>query len=360
MRARQRNYLGKIERSAKSLLGLVNDILDFSKIEADKIELERVEFQLGEVLDDLSNLVALPAEAKGLDLVFEVQPGMPRGLVGDPLRLGQVLVNLVGNAVKFTDRGRVTLAIERVGAAPDTLALRFTVSDSGIGMTPQHLARLFQPFEQADASTSRQHGGTGLGLVISQRLVETMGGTLAVTSVPGHGSRFAFDIAFGVLPPAPPEAAEPTDARQAAAPRRTRLHGARVLLVDDNEINRELALEILGDAGMLVTQAVHGVQALELLHARPFDIVLMDCQMPVMDGYEATVAIRREARWAALPVIAMTANVMSGDRERALASGMNDHIAKPIDIDAMFATLSRWLPAEPISATPPLPPPPPA
>jgi PAS domain S-box-containing protein len=485
--SQQSGYVRKIHAAAESLLGIINDILDFSKIEAGKLDIEAIPFSLADVMAGLGNLVGMSAEEKGLELVFVQSPGLPAEVVGDPSRLSQVLLNLGYNAVKFTERGEVVIAVDLVECTAQSAVLRFEVRDTGIGMTPDEQHRLFQPFTQADSSTSRRYGGTGLGLSISQRLVGMMGGEIGVDSRPGEGSRFHFQLSFG-LPPegtgdaapamveglrgarvlvaddnacarealvgmsvalglqaeaavdardalrraalgdasgspfdlilldwnmadlddadclrrlvAPGAAGQPARAvamvtergREAAqrrlaehglpagallvkpvtpsslleacrrvlglraqrpAPANAReeaflahqagLRGARVLLVEDNAINREIALTVLRRAGIEVSVAGDGREALAALERERFDGVLMDCQMPVMDGYAATRALRAEPRWRELPVIAMTANALVGDREKVLAAGMNDHVAKPIKVEEMFATLARWI-----------------
>ena len=495
--ARQRNYVDKVHRAAESLLGIINDILDFSKIEAGRLEMEDIPFKLGDVLDQLATLVGMRAEEKGLELLFALPPALPTALVGDPSRLGQVLLNLSNNAVKFTERGEVTVAVAESAREGQRVTLRFEVRDTGIGLTPEACARLFQPFAQADASTSRRYGGTGLGLAICRHLVECMGGEIGVDSEPGRGSCFHFSVSFGLQPEATsapqytelhgmrvlviddhPSAREllrslatafglqvqtaadgaaalqlvaQADAqdrpfklllldwhmpgldgigclerlrhaggrhapptvlmvtafsrdeaeRQLAArglrvagllpkpvtpsglldacanalgrprpgpsrneqrqevlqARRRGPRGARILLVEDNPINQELARDLLNRAGIVVSIAGDGQEALAILGRERFDAVLMDCQMPVMDGYEATRALRRRPDLKDLPVIAMTANAMAGDRQKVLEAGMNDHVAKPIRIDDLFATLARWvhpaLPAPAPQAPPP-------
>jgi PAS domain S-box-containing protein len=484
--SRQQNYVQKIHASAELLLGIINDILDFSKIEAGKVDIEHVSFNLAEVLDSLAGVVGMKADEKGLELLYLEPPDLPLALAGDPLRLSQVLLNLANNAVKFTDQGEVSLALQIVERGDDWIALRFEVRDTGIGIDPAQRERLFQPFEQADPSTSRRYGGTGLGLAISRQLVRLMGGQLEMQSTPGRGSRFFFTLRFSLQQPhvrdvplrhegllgsralvvddnaparevlvamarslglRPDEAADGTEAlrkigaaeadaepydlvlldwkmpgmdgiscarqiRNMARPgaraptvlmltafsrdealrrieaqdvqitalltkpvtpsslfdacckalglaslasvqaerrsgarmdHRSMLKGARILLVEDNEINREVALELLGAQGATIVTAADGREALQVLERERFDAVLMDCQMPVMDGFAATRALRERPALRDLPVIAMTANAMVGDRERTLAAGMNDHITKPIDIDEMFATLARWL-----------------
>jgi len=489
---KQRGYIEKVHRSASSLLGVINDILDFSKIEAGKLDMESVDFRLEDVFDNLANLVGLRAQEKDLELLFDIQPGVPMGLKGDPLRLGQVLLNLANNAVKFTDGGEVVVGVSADDVTAERATLRFFVRDTGIGLNEEQRARLFQSFSQADASTTRRYGGTGLGLAISRRLVGLMHGEIGVDSEPGAGSTFWFTAGFerrdaepradasasvddlrgmrvlavddnatareilrsmldtfqhrtevarsGAEALAAIEAAdragEPFDVvlmdwkmpgmdgvetvrslraleglhaaprvlmvtafgkeelmeqardvaldgvlikpvspsmlndgimeafgRQATATGRgaarraaesavqRKLAGARVLLVEDNDTNQEIALELLGQAGILAEVADNGREALELLEEGTFDGVLMDMQMPVMDGVTATREIRRQPRFRDLPVIAMTANAMAGDRERCLEAGMNDHIAKPINVQEMFATMAKWItPAEPLDA----------
>ena len=484
----QRSYIERVHRSGENLLGIVNDILDFSKIEAGKMTLESVDFQLEEVMEHLSNLVGLKAEDKGLELLFDLANDVPTSLIGDPLRLGQVLVNLGNNAVKFTDSGEIVLRIERSMAQSlpqDQIELHVSVHDSGIGMSPEHCKRLFESFGQADASTTRKYGGTGLGLVISKSLVEQMQGRIWVESELGKGSTFHFTARLGVQKeavrpmPVSPEAwlgkrvliaddngaareiltnmmrqlglqtdeardgaqalayiqqaidaglrydlvlidwKMPTldgveavrrlqqlsghdtpsvimvtaycrdEAMSAAKTRGVRLgpvltkpvmlqamagalaqvlkldgavedeaanyrseaeamtaelSGLRLLLVEDNEMNQELAKELLGQAGIEVVLAENGQIALDILSVdAAFDGILMDCQMPVMDGYTASRLIRGDARYEGLPIVAMTANAMVGDRERVLEAGMSDYISKPVNVQAMFATIGRWM-----------------
>jgi PAS domain S-box-containing protein len=485
LNSRQYNYVSKVHRSARMLLGIINDILDFSRIEAGKLNVDRVEFDLDEVMDNLATTTALQAQDKGVELIFVEAPQLPTHLMGDPLRLGQVLVNLTNNAVKFTEKGQIVVRIEVMDEDAMGVRLRFGVRDTGPGISSEQRQRLFQPFSQADASTSRRYGGSGLGLAICDHLVRLMGGRVEVDSAPGRGSHFHFTACFGLQPgeavsrvaaaPDPlsgarvlvvddnatarqaivdmarglgmtveavaggeealraveraagahpfdlvlldekmpgmngvecarrlssgsyPRApltvlmvpaftceealqrsvdqgaavrtviAKPVtsskltdacstalgiagrkDARGASrGPRRReragRLDGVRVLLVEDNAINRELAVALLTRVGVEVTVAGDGRQALDLLEAQRFDGILMDCQMPVLDGYETTRLLRQQPRLRDLPVIAMTADALVGDRQRALEAGMNDHIAKPIDIEQMLATLARWV-----------------
>jgi len=341
---RQHRYIETVHRSAESLLAIINDILDFSKVEAGKLDMERIDFDLSHVIDHVASLIGMQAEDKGLKLLFHPSPTVPTHLVGDPTRLGQILLNLGGNAVKFTERGEIVVGIDLAERDETSALLRFEVRDSGIGMTIEQQRQLFQPFTQADASTSRRYGGTGLGLAICRRLVALMDGDIHVDSEPGVGSRFSFTARLGLQPARAGDVETGhrslPDALQS---QQARLRGARILLVEDNPINQELARDLLSRVGIVVTIAEDGQQAIDILGTQSFDGVLMDCQMPVLDGYEATAILRREPTLRGLPIIAMTANAMVGDRDKALAAGMDDHIGKPIKVAEMFATLSRWI-----------------
>jgi signal transduction histidine kinase/CheY-like chemotaxis protein len=510
---KQEDYLEKIQSGAHALLRIINDILDFSKIEAGKLDIENIEFNLEDVLENMANLVPAKARAKNLEFLFATDPDIPLTLVGDPLRLGQILLNLTNNAVKFTEQGEIVVSAELVSKTPDKATLRFFVRDTGIGMTAEQAARLFQPFTQADTSTTRKYGGTGLGLTICKRLVEMMDGDIRVESEPGKGSTFIFTAVFGLASQEiekrsqlvsdlrgmrvlvvddnltsqnifkeilesfsfevdiadsgrnaveaitkAPGGSKPFDlvimdwkmpgmdgleasrrikkripaermpriimatayGRQevmqqakaagldgflikpvnpsvmlntimevfgkelergpriqiGAPPTADAMHkikGARILLVEDNEINQQVALEILSSAGLQVTLAGNGREAVEAVRQQDFAVVLMDIQMPVMDGYEATKRIRMwekeikahsskltaneledssqdsdlSPQSSVLPIIAMTAHAMSGDREKSLTVGMDDHITKPIDTHELFTTLAKWIrPAE--------------
>lgn len=490
----QRNYINKVKLSADSLLGLINDILDFSKIEAGKLDIENIDFHLEAVLDNVSNLVGLKASERGLELLIHIDRNVPTTLIGDPLRLGQILINLSNNAVKFTEKGEVKIAISLLEQQGDQLTLQFAVSDSGIGMTQDQANKLFNKFTQADTSTTRKYGGTGLGLAISKELCQLMGGNISVATEQGKGSTFTFTTQMRLSQTlesttlAVPNSLnnlkvlvvddnasarlivsdileslqlhcqtassveealhQLNNAKQQASPFDlvisdwqmpgqdgvdlvARLHdhwnptevpkvimltaydreqltealakrnltvpnildkpitasslfdaivplygientqlsrsdieeqtqlansehlaGANILLVEDNEINQELARELLEGQHINVTIAENGQQAIELYQQHRFDGILMDCQMPVMDGYEATNYLRDTLNDSAMPIIAMTANVMEQDKEKALACGMNDIIAKPIDVAAMFNTLAKWItPQHPFSAT---------
>ncbi len=341
---RLRDYLRKIDGATKSLLQIVNDILDFSKVEAGKLSLEFMAFDLFDVLDNLNDLVSLPAVEKGLDLLFAVEPGVLSQLVGDPLRLGQVLLNLTGNAIKFTDAGQIIVRVSSADVGSDFVRLRFDVEDTGIGLSPDQLTGLFESFSQADSSTTRLYGGSGLGLAISQRLVELMDGEIIVESDQGQGSRFTFTARFGLAPAAERAASAPGGSEPTTPAVARLLEGRRVLLVEDNAINQEVARELLQRAGVGVDLAVNGRQAVRLAARADFDAVLMDVQMPGMDGLEATRRIRAlDSPRATVPIIAMTANALAEDRQRCLDAGMNDHLGKPVDADLLTRALLRWL-----------------
>ncbi|OGB30201.1 MAG: hypothetical protein A3F78_04715 [Burkholderiales bacterium RIFCSPLOWO2_12_FULL_61_40] len=486
LQPKQRNYIEKVDSAARNLLGIINDILDFSKIEADKMRFEVAEFHLEDVMENLADLSVIKAQDKGLELLFDVAPEVPTALVGDPLRLGQVLINLVGNAIKFTDRGEITVGIRTVDfdaeRHPGQIRLRFDISDTGVGLSEEQRTKLFSAFTQADASTTRKYGGTGLGLTICKRLVELMDGDISAQSQVGVGSTFTFTAQFGLqaeqrvrttldadvtglrilvvddnarareimmailasqkfaatavpsgleaitaleeaqdagqpyglvlmdwmmpgldglatvqriradprlggvpafvmvtahsrdelmeqagatridgllLKPVGPSAlldsilcalgkevvtrGRKQQRQEASHEAEQRVRGAYVLLVEDNEVNQELALEILQGAGIRVDVANNGAEAVGQVNRNHYDGVLMDCQMPVMDGFEATRQIRADGRFHDLPILAMTANAMSGDRELCLEAGMNDHIGKPIDVNQLFTSLARWI-----------------
>jgi len=486
--AKQHDYLKKVDISAKSLLGIINDILDFSKIEAGKLDMESVDFQLEDTLDNISTLVGIKTQEKGLELLFKTDPSVPTTLVGDPLRLGQILINLSNNAVKFTDSGEIVVSTELIKKDESQVTLKFSVRDTGIGMTAEQAAKLFQPFAQADSSTTRKYGGTGLGLTISKRLVEMMGGKIWVESESGQGSTFSFTANFGLgkdkakkrfrpsqdlrgmkvlvvddnatsrdilqemlesfsfevslaasgaegitelesaeedkpfelvvmdwkmpgmdgieasrriknhtdlskIPPivlvtaygreevmqqadevglegfllkpvnpsmlfdtimqafgeAVPETSRIAQKHEQEAEALKHIRGAHVLLVEDNEINQQVAREILEGAGLNVSLANNGQEAVNAVKENEYDAVLMDVQMPVMDGYTATKTIRK---WEGgmgnkgkvqIPIIAMTAHAMAGDEDKSLQAGMNGHVTKPIDADQLFATLQKWI-----------------
>ncbi len=339
---KQKNFIVKAHGSAENLLGILNDILDFSKIEAGKLKMEQVDFQLPAVVRNMVNLVNLTAREKAVQLSIKIEQDVPRNLVGDPLRITQVITNLVNNAIKFSHQGdTVKVMVALKSEKEDEVVLEFSVEDAGVGMSKKQMDKLFKPFSQADSSTTRKYGGTGLGLVISQEIVHMMGGEIWVESELGKGSIFHFIVHLKKQKDTPVQI-EKTEGHDANKPTSS-LRGTSILLVEDNELNQELAYELLVNKGMRVEIAANGELALEALRKKRFDAVLMDCMMPVMDGYEATRQIRKQEIFRELPILAMTANTMKGDREKVLAAGMNDHISKPIDPDVMFETIAKWI-----------------
>jgi len=353
--ARLLDYLQKIQQSSRHLLGIIDDILDFSKIEADKLTFEQIDFSIATLLDNFTNLISERAYAKGLQLMQDVAPDVPDLVVGDPLRVGQVLINYGNNAVKFTHQGDIQVSVSVQHLEPDHVTLRFAVRDTGIGLTPEQAGELFQSFHQADSSTSRRYGGTGLGLAISRKLAERMGGEVGVSSQLGEGSTFWFTVRLGrTQQPQPalklvphtaegvaPGAAAAHDARATGAATGTAL--GRVLAVDDNEVNLQIARELLRNQGFDVDVALDGQQALDLVRVQAYDLVLMDMQMPVMDGLSATRAIRQLPEGLRLPIVAMTANAMEKDRQDCLEAGMNDFITKPMAPALLAAVVQSWV-----------------
>ncbi len=350
---RQQFYLTRISKAADSLISIINDILDFSKMEAGKMELEQIPFLMQDMLDNVRTVTIQKAEEKKLILSFP-QMGRTDALLGDAGRLGQILINLVNNAVKFTHSGSVVVSIVEESASHDDTRFSFSVKDTGIGMSAEQMQKLFRSFEQADPSVTRKYGGTGLGLAISKELCNLMGGTLSVETECGKGSTFFFTVPFKkALIPVNLLGAPVPASRDSSETSSNILIGRRVLLVEDNEINRELAMELMADLGISVSVAVDGREGAHRIATEPFDLVLMDIQMPVMDGLTATRLVRLDLRFVGLPIIAMTAHAMSGDREKSLAAGMNDHLTKPIDPDRLRRALVQWMPRQSRSFTPP-------
>lgn len=335
----QREQLELVKDSADSLLRLLNDLLDFSKIEAGKLELEQTSFGLRETLDAAVRILAPRAAARNLELALRVQPDVPDGLIGDPHRLRQIVLNLVGNALKFTERGKIAVRVESAGSADGGALVRFAVADTGVGIPPQARERIFRAFEQADVSTTRQYGGTGLGLAITSRLVSLMGGKLEVESEVGRGSTFFFTARFGV------QAGVAASAAPAPEPV-SRQRPLRILLAEDNLVNQRVAVAALESWGHRVAIVGDGAEAVEAVSREPFDLVLLDSQMPRLNGFEAIAEIRRRERNSSrrVPVIALTANVMPGFRDECLAAGMDAYVAKPIRREELLAAMAAAVP----------------
>ena len=342
----QRRQLEIIRSSAGSLLRIINDILDFSKIEARKLELEAIDFDLRTTLEELAELFALLAAERSLNFEWQLAPEVPQRLHGDPVRLRQILINLVGNALKFTVSGGILLHVGRQPDCDGRIVLAVEVSDSGIGIASEHLDKVFAPFEQADSSTTRTFGGTGLGLTIARQLVELMGGRISVSSAVGCGTTFYFEVVLDPGAPEPDPGQAPSAARDVPRAAGAMLGELRVLIVEDNPVNMLVAVGLLGKLGIRhIDKAGDGLEAVEkTVEQRPavtYDLILMDCQMPRLDGYAATARLR--AAGVRTPIVAMTAHAMSGDRERCLAAGMDEYVTKPVALDDLAACLDRVL-----------------
>lgn len=334
--AQQVDYLNKMQSSSKMLLGIIDDILDVAKIEAGKLALNPTAFRLSNVLQQITYLFEEQARQKGLGFQIQVAEDVPTCLVGDPQRLAQILLNLVSNAIKFTEAGEIAIRIGLLATRNAQVRLQFTVKDTGIGISPNQQAKLFQPFAQADSSLSRRHGGSGLGLVISQSLARLMAGDITLASQLGQGSTFVFTAAFATCTDALP-------VDTAANAIVTNFNTVQVLLVEDDPLNQMVAGALLGKLGVSVTVANNGVEAIEMLEQATFQLVFMDIQMPQMDGYEAVRLIRQRREWQHLPIIAMTAHAISTERAKCIAAGMSDYLTKPIDPPRLAAMLSKWI-----------------
>jgi PAS domain S-box-containing protein len=337
----QQEYADSVRLSANSLLVVINDILDISRIEAGKLELDCVSFDLKTLVEEAVSPLAVTANSKGIRLQCDVARGIPNCVFGDPARIRQVITNLVGNAVKFTDEGRVIVTVGISEATAETVSIQVAVKDTGIGIPDDQCARLFHRFSQADNSSKRKHGGSGLGLAISRELVELMGGRIGVETEAGKGSMFWFTLTLPTERLHTPLLSEQSeDVFDLPAKPATK----RILVAEDNEVNRRIALRILEKSGFEAEAVGNGRLALEALKKDHYDLVLMDVQMPDMDGFETTTAIRKlDTAVREIPIIAMTANAMSGDRERCIASGMDDYISKPVNLSQLRSTLERWI-----------------
>ena len=345
-----REHLEKMARTGKHLSRIIDDLLDLSKVVAGRMVLEAIPFSLRETLLHAQEVIAHKADAKGLRLRFRADNDVPDALLGDPVRIEQILLNLVGNAIKFTASGRVDLHVSLTTRGGDHVRLAINVEDTGIGMTTEEISGLFQPFAQANAATTRHYGGTGLGLALSQRLAEAMGGHISVRSRKGNGSVFTFGLRL-------PLAGAPGSTAPAPVATPTHHDQARVLLVEDDPLNVEIVTEMLQAVGIYPCLAGNGHEAVSLLSEQgpaAFDLVLMDVQMPVMDGHAATRVIRSWPGFAALPIVAMTAHVMEHERQASIAIGMNDHLGKPIDGASFYALLDTWLPRGKAAASMPV------
>ena len=339
-----KDQLGKIGQASQHLLHVINDILDISKIDAERLKLEHVDFCVGEILKNVVNLIGHKATEKGLKLLIDLPAGLPdRSFNGDPMRLVQILLNLTGNALKFTETGAITLRCRIDADQPDAVLLRWEVTDTGIGIAAAAQVRLFTAFEQTDNSMTRKYGGTGLGLAISKRLAEMMGGEIGVESRVGQGSTFWFTVRLdkassAAVSPEPISGSDSAEARIMA-----RYLGARILLAEDEPINQEVSRGLLEDIGLQVDLAADGQEAVDLARRHRYALILMDMQMPNLNGVEATRAIRAESINRQTSILAMTANAFDEDRQICLAAGMNDHIAKPVDPEVLYETLLKWL-----------------
>ncbi|MBV7271753.1 response regulator [Clostridium sp. PL3] len=344
--AKQLDYINKIKSSSKNLLGIINDILDFSKIEAGKLELESINFNLKDVISSTVAMIQMKAIDKGLRLICDISEDIPCYLNGDHLRLQQILMNLLNNSIKFTETGSILIKASLLYSNEKNCKISFSVKDTGIGITKDLLPKLFTPFSQADTSITRKYGGTGLGLTICKNLVNMMNGDIEVESEYGVGSIFTFTLEFNLETEIKSNDNLKVDKTLKRIELKKHIKAAKVLLVEDVILNQKFITELLHDTKLIVDIANNGKEALKAITASNYDIILMDIQMPIMDGYEATRIIRKDSKFAQLPIIAMTANAMEGTKEDCLKAGMNDYISKPIDIDQLFLILNSWIKSE--------------
>jgi two-component system sensor histidine kinase/response regulator len=348
---RQRSYLETIQFSSESLLRLIDDTLDFSKIEAGQLVIEQIPFSLCDVVKNLDALISANSVNTEVIFLVDIETDVPDALLGDSFRLGQILLNLCGNAIKFTPSGSVIVSIKALETNESTVLLDFSVQDTGIGLNEQQQGLIFDKFRQADSSTTRLYGGTGLGLAICKQLVSLMDGCIVVTSQLGVGSCFSFQVTFNLdRSLIKKELISVNDVirfselgLQSQSPHLNQIKGAKILLVEDKEINLLLMQEVLANMQAEVTVAVNGAEAVAEAKKKMFDCILMDCQMPVMDGYQATRKIRQIDSYHQVPIIALTADAQDGSQEKSLNAGMNGHITKPIELDVLYSTLSQWI-----------------
>jgi len=343
LNSKAKNYIEKAHLSAENLLGIINDILDISKVESGKLHLDSVHFKLQDVISHTLHLISVSSKEKALKTKVKIDKDVPKYYFADSLRLGQVLTNLVNNAVKFSHyEGVITIGASLKEQNDKNAVVEFYIEDQGVGISKDNQEKLFKSFSQAESSTTRKFGGTGLGLAISKKIVELMDGDIWVNSTEGVGSRFSFIVTMQLSDER--SIVDSTKQLQNSHESFTQqLQNRKILLVEDNEINQELAVDMLEKKGIVVTIASNGQEAVDILKTQPFDLVLMDIQMPVMDGYEATKLIRAQEKYKDLPILSMTANVLSGDRDKARVAGMNDTIAKPIVPVKMFETIVKWI-----------------